>query len=837
MPKDKNKKFRNLSLEEKVDLELAGGGLKGNVNKAARDEYRKRKKAGTLSEVIKGGKKRKRRRGKSEQQEIIQPQEPKPAISVKTTVGTKEGESITTDALGNVTTRFDKEGNPATIGDDIKKQVEVAEKLSQIAENNYRDNPELAEAQRQKFEQQKQNADNLDEQAEQEKEDIKQKDTAIKKVADAVSKGEEEANPIKDATAAELSNVQDDILNSFLDDPSDPRTAALMNQYKAAVDADKANGYEPAIEKLGLQDYYPAINQPLQVGVSHGRPIFVGSGYIPVAVVDARRRAIRDAAKKKAKVQEDILKMLFPKSAAQYKDQVDDMAMGIFNKYGKLTNWNFDKLFDMSLGLSREFWDEVMQHKALAERTIKTDKSVNQILKLANKRGENYHVPKKVWGCIQKWSSGLSDMEKFAKDKREFARLERCIKTYDNMTKTAQAAVSKIKLDKILIDPSKFKTPAERESAATRFGQILNMIESGADYDIYASAFEEFVDMDRLREIARQDVATHDFYAGEYRTEKERKKAEAKLVEDYVNYMKSFFGDRISTDITTARKYNQSLINLKAAAFGNQVAKDATILTTVHNRMKGNQDDVAGVFSFLENAGDREAAIVKLGEENGTPFITDKNGNLKNGELRYNIETSVEQKSAIFNPPATSVEYQTTDGRWLGYNEYVKYLKEKSGGLIVNADYGGAGLPKEERNFLQFVKPNTQISIGLTESTATYAKKNPDGTYTPITIESNQQDAAGADIVAEFNYSGGYTTTRVATDKERAEGKKEVVEELTLPPMREIINTGDPISVSMHEKLYSARQELKAVSKQGASTLDVGSGEGEGEEEIITYGK
>jgi len=786
-----NKKFRQLSLEEKVDLELAG-------TENAKKEYRKRKKAGTLSDVIKKGKKI------NTEQQPEQPPVKKPAISYKTTVGTKSGESITATPEGEITIAG-VEKNPKELSDEIKKSTEIAQKLAQIGLNNAETERNKTDAldDYSKYSAQNENADKLPEEIDKQTESIEKKDEGIKAISKAVNGGGAE-EPIKQATANEIAAQQDDVLNSYLDDPENPATKAAIDQYNRAYNGQQ--GVEPAIDKLGLSDYYPGINKPLQVGTSVGAgggsiPIFVaGGGYIPAGIVDARRRAIRDEAKKRANKQDQIIKMLFPKAATNYQGQINDISMELVNKYGKLTNWHFDKLTDMSLDLAQQFWKDATKMKAFAGRTIRTDKQVNKILELYNKKTTGTYIPDKALKCINDWNTGLSKMREFIKDERKFGKIERCINTYDDMIADAQATAKTMKTDKLPLREISAESLKDPKEAARLLENLKTLEYTSPDNDIFQRAMMEFVDMDRVKEIARTQINyKHYYYEG-------GKEGKEKLVNEYARYLVNMFGTRKEIVDKVLHKYNPFALEIQKQRA--EQSKTFTVLKTIHNNLHKTINSITP-FMGIDNATARK----NLGETvyNNTGMTVDYGSN---GEIRAktNIPPSIQDN--IYSVGIDQFKIQAGDGNWYSYDEYNNYLRNKA-----NVNYGTAVLTEEERNFLRYIKKDTPINVSVNSIDGEYVVVNSDGSFDPVKISDNPDKMNSSSVISTVSYDGSFTYSRPSSGKEKEGGiTKSIIEKINMPPLKQDVNLEDPTQLSTYENILKGRINLSASEKQGEAT-------------------
>ena len=148
---------------------------------------------------------------------------------------------------------------------------------------------------------------------------------------------------------------------------------------------------EPAIEKLGLQDYFPNAGHRVAVG-SYSRKtlgsgnIYAGAGFVaPMGIVDARRRALAKQARAKATDKTRAMESLYAQGAIQYQPKIDKMSLELTEKYGQLTGYDWDVLSDRTTPIGREFWKETVKMQTFAKQTLNLNKVAEKIQKIESR--------------------------------------------------------------------------------------------------------------------------------------------------------------------------------------------------------------------------------------------------------------------------------------------------------------------------------------------------------------------------------------------------------------------------------------------------------------------
>ena len=382
---------------------------------------------------------------------------------------------------------------------------------------------------------------------------------------------------------------------------------------------------EPALERLGLQDYYPDINTPLQVGTYSGsivgnNPIFVaGGGYIPVGIIDARRRALERAAANKVKKGEKLKELMLVDSAEQYQDKIHEIGLGIFNKYGEAAGWDYYQLMDMNNPLAREFQSEYQNYRANAKRTIAIQKQYETVLKDLTD-GDKY-VPPSVLKAMEDWQSGMWSMDALS-DPELLQRIEREMQSYDHMTKDAEALSKDIQKDQTF-----FGAIPETEDEWAEYNKELETIKSSRNYDILRSGTFKYVPVDRIARLVDLKVDYGHYFNPD----------QTKM--DMFQYLNDLISQELFPKYIEANKKG---VNVTVNNRPNAVTQSN------ESRILGNQDKFKTDLTYAVRNGDAAVYDVIQSDLGLTPNV-DSESNFINGEIRANYSLTKDQNNGEFN--------------------------------------------------------------------------------------------------------------------------------------------------------------------------------------------
>ena len=267
-----------------------------------------------------------------------------------------------------------------------------------------------------------------------------------------------------------------------------------------------------AIEKLGVQDYYPQVGRDVAVGTFTGsrigsQTIYSGAGVLlPQGLYDARKRALTDAAKQR---QKDLDKYLtIANTADQFNERFAEIAGKAVYDVAERNGFNPNRI-----GRDREGMIELKKIENRGKRIIEADKQIDAFLEASNpKDGKpQAFVPPKMKDEMYKFKNGLIDnVDDYLTGKKDIGEFLENFRIYSNGTiwidenfpkwtnesNKTQRSIS-LKTGKELTDQN-IKEINETIKALQNDGN--------PDYDTYASVLKKYFSIDDKRVDAWMDL-------------------------------------------------------------------------------------------------------------------------------------------------------------------------------------------------------------------------------------------------------------------------------------------------------------------------------------------
>lgn len=653
----------------------------------------------------------------------------------------------------------------------------------------------------------------------------------------------------------------------------DPNWKRMTDQYKKMVDASKVNMAQPAIERLGLHEYYPDINSPLQVGVYSGsivgsNPIFVaGGGYIPFSVIDARKRALENAAKQKAIKKQKIMDMMWAKGAIQYQSQIDQMSIDMLDQYAKATNNDFSKLTDFDSELSLQWSKDVQKLHTFANQTTAVNQIVENLQKQEN--DEKLSIPAEIYSDMYDWYAGTSNMKEFYDDPNRMTKLRNQFRSYDSMIFSGNLIIDKIQKGKVPLDLKNFELMEGME--AKDLTDAIYSIQHG-NYDEKYWAMLKFVDEKRLDDIVNSTFRDKNFYIGNPTDSKSTEKAKLEFKKYLMNMLSK------ETEIQNRMiNHNNGFLAFKRQQYGDQKKKEE-IWTTIHNRAKEQQDKLARVAQGVVDPNARDEQMQYAYTQMGWSPIKGKDGKFLNGEVRGRVQVPQGVQGKEIAVPAGQVVYEI-NGKAYTLSTAQNVIKSKYTDKAGKVDYNkmsesdkymlslsandvipGASVVDATQQY-QYIGENGRLkTVNINDGADKWAQATTTGTLIYAgnpTIEVPLRDKQGKQV---YGYAVSYydkdkeqiLTTVVSSEAEanklasadkrnRVIGKKPQTykQNISLPRMRRTIDGSDDINVSVMNEMWTGPSKSHLASYyQGEETFDMGGGgsqtqEGEGDSGII----
>lgn len=269
-----------------------------------------------------------------------------------------------------------------------------------------------------------------------------------------------------------------------------------------------------AIEKLGVQDYFPNAGQNIAVGSYSGKyignaTIFAAPGArMPLGLYDAHMRALKDAAAEKQKVIDKILTA--PQTAAQFQEQFNNSYLfPNLNKYmEKHGNDPYAMMND----------PEFMQFMANAEAKARDTKQTAEWAKTLSDsyQKEGVYIPKGMMEDVEKilYATG-EDYDAYLRgENTSFGQAMRNAKAYqDMMPDIAELMKTVTAPDRLTERPFNFKTGGKYDDPEFVAGRnkFMQQVMDGTAVqgtDIYASGIIKYFDVADIEQSIKAEFAS-----------------------------------------------------------------------------------------------------------------------------------------------------------------------------------------------------------------------------------------------------------------------------------------------------------------------------------------
>lgn len=190
-----------------------------------------------------------------------------------------------------------------------------------------------------------------------------------------------------------------------------------------------------AIEKLGIQDYYPTASRNIAVGTFTGevigsQTIYSGAGGLaPMGLYDARKRALAKAATAKQAAIDKFLTLEDTAKAynMEYKDYAYDHLYDILEKHGFSVT---------SVMRDRDAAKEVYRLKSLGKELKFVEEESKSVLEQLGKEGT--YVPPSIAKAAKNMFYGMQDKDKVFSGKSDLVKTISELKAYNSLTKKAE---------------------------------------------------------------------------------------------------------------------------------------------------------------------------------------------------------------------------------------------------------------------------------------------------------------------------------------------------------------------------------------------------------------
>lgn len=246
---------------------------------------------------------------------------------------------------------------------------------------------------------------------------------------------------------------------------------------------------QAAVEKLGVQDYYPQVARNVGVGTFRGeiigsQTIYSGAGVLlPMGLYDARKRALAKAAQTKQKAINDFLTLKDTAKAynMEYKDQAYDAL------YGILKDHNFSV---SSVMRDPKAMKEVQRWKGLGKELLFVEEEAKAVMKNISEEGK--YVPPDFKKLAKDLYYGLQDKDKVFSGEVKLTPKIAEMKTYlslikksEDLAKEYKATLSQRPMTQQQIESGEIKGDEQFEKGKADFMKRVERGELDRDQDGY----------------------------------------------------------------------------------------------------------------------------------------------------------------------------------------------------------------------------------------------------------------------------------------------------------------------------------------------------------------
>lgn len=266
-----------------------------------------------------------------------------------------------------------------------------------------------------------------------------------------------------------------------------------------------------AIEKLGVQDYYPEIGRDIAVGTFTGsrigsQTIYSGAGgLLPLGLYDARKRAIAADIKKKEALMDQLKEI--PDIAKQFKTEYSQEYMNFLSPWLNAYKDKPDQLIS-----NTDFLKDLAHYRSVAENFLKVDSDLRKFEELiqpgekgSDKGGQGAYATPAMLEILHKFKAGFlpGKTTDWLTGKKNISKLTETVQAIPNGYKWADDRVNKI-LEKgqaeMPIYPKdgvNWRDPKVKEAAIRDVNGLMVSLKDGSpDYETYLTSLRKYFKFD-----------------------------------------------------------------------------------------------------------------------------------------------------------------------------------------------------------------------------------------------------------------------------------------------------------------------------------------------------
>lgn len=486
----------------------------------------------------------------------------------------------------------------------------------------------------------------------------------------------------------------------------------------------KVRKSEPALEKLGVQDYYPDMGEGIQEGSYSGSivgsiPIYTAKGgVLPIGVFDARKRAVEAEAVKAKKTKADLIELAKVKTAPQYQQAADNLAFGILEKYLNMAGGDASVLMDMSNPIGMRAQKELNKVNNIKAEALWMEGRGQELLKAIN--NEQMYVPGEAKDALKKWLGGnysLDELMNNQKALKEFHNIYNTLKINDNETYVIGKHIAEWEKAK-KIEPMVADWNAQFTMLSPEKQSQLASVMKGRDYDQMLQLSMEYMPGSQLTDMIHGLYKTGEFTMGET---------------ELGAYAATWFGEKVVAKITTVANDNFKYAQLR------QRASEQKAKTTFweNHALTTQSPETKDILGNAKNMTDEQIMNAIKATTNG---LTTK---IVNGKLVMSFKADDSEGNAEKVP----IKSQKING--LTYNQFVENIPYKDNWSGIGKSVDWDKVKPEDVQMVRYVlshSPDDIVTTHVTGHTIKYYTRE-QGNDKEVSIQDFKDDPSLKDRV------------------------------------------------------------------------------------------
>lgn len=468
---------------------------------------------------------------------------------------------------------------------------------------------------------------------------------------------------------------------------------------------------EPIEEQLRRETLFPGGVGARQIGTVSGKiigtqPIVVGGGGIfPLGIVQARQKALGDAAKRKKALKNKIFENAFAKGAVQIQDQLDDLSFRTLEKWAGIFKNDFSQATDLSNPAGRKMFQELQGLQTLGAETIELDKAADAIMNDAVDKEK--FIPDDILKTALAYNEGTFNLQQFMEDPKGFAKIRDKLKNYSNMVNVVRTEI----LPQLQSDVDFVVDNITQKD--------IEIIMTTNDYDVVREVTKKYVPQGRVDSLAKFTKSNFTVFQPE---------------KDIGDFIANMVGVQIQSDVRIGGKFNEAARRRlqQDRLTHEKELQGQTIFTTFANRTLTDNAATNNLVGILDKKfatpGDQATAL--LGSFETQAGVKSINSNLFIGNIPVSAEAFGDQTVTEI---ANNLHFSDKEtGRAVSFATLKNNLIKKKA--------AGETLSEQEEELIEKDVNDDIPGIAITKMTAEWSFVNKDGALEILSPERLQKN-------------------------------------------------------------------------------------------------